>query len=234
MKKVGISLFILVFLLISVVTGCSQKQELPFTNSPENDIKIDYMEDILQDEEKYVEMYKEYLRAQISGNMSEEFEKFIDDLKNKSIEQGVKFIDNAEKWIVFEAYIKNRGVNLLEEEVKKVIDNYLRHTRLGDEEAALELSPEMEEQDPVGKVKKYMEDNNIKVTEIVFPEGFEDKDLTMYPFKFRYRYILKGTINNRPFEKEVVQDFYYGVDWSQGKDKMRSMIEYIRDVHEDN
>lgn len=92
----------------------------------------------------------------------------------------------------------------------------------------------MEAQDPVGKVKKYMQDNDIKVTEISFPETFEQVDYSIYPIKFTYRYILKGTIGKKPFEKEVVQDFYVGIDWSMGKDleNMRDVIEYIRDVSE--
>jgi hypothetical protein len=41
-------------------------------------------------------------------------------------------------------------------------------------------------------------------------------------------------MGKKSFEKEVVQNFYVGVDWSKGKEKenMRDVIEYIRDVSE--
>ncbi|WP_207207978.1 hypothetical protein [Xylanivirga thermophila] len=53
--------------------------------------------------------------------------------------------------------------------------------------------------------------------------------------KSTYRYILKGTVGKKPFEKEVVQDFCIGIDWSEGKEKenMRDVIEYIQDVKEE-
>lgn len=56
--------------------GCSEK-ELPFTNSPENDIKIDYMEDIVQNKDKYKKMYMDYASMRIVGTMSEELEKSL-------------------------------------------------------------------------------------------------------------------------------------------------------------
>ena len=60
------------------------------------------------------------------------------------------------------------------EGTKEKVDSYLRYSRLGDENATeFDLSPELEAQDPVGQVKKYMQDNDIKVTEIDFLDGFE-------------------------------------------------------------
>lgn len=213
--------------------GCSEK-ELPFTNSPENNIKIDYMEGIVQSPEKYKQMYKDYISARLTANVSDELDKFITELKNKSTETAGKFADNSDKFIIINAAMEKDKEDILES-TKEMVDNYLKYSRLGDENATeFGLSPELEAQDPVGKVKKYMQDNDIKVTEISFPETFEQVDYSIYPIKFTYRYILKGTIGKKPFEKEVVQDFYVGIDWSKGKDleNMRDVIEYIRDVSE--
>jgi hypothetical protein len=213
--------------------GCSEK-ELPFTNSPENDIKIDYMEDIVQNQDKYEKMYMDYASMRIVGTMSDELEQFLTELENKSTETVGKFTDNGDKFIVINAAIE-KNKESIEESTREMVDNYLKYSRLGDENATeFGLSPELETQDPVGKVKKYMEDNNIKITEISLPEAFEQVDYDVYPIKFTYRYILKGTMGKKPFEKEVVQDFYVGVDWSKGKEKenMRDVIEYIRDVSE--
>ncbi|XOQ45310.1 MAG: Secreted protein [Clostridium sp.] len=220
------------FIIILSLMGCSEK-ELPFTNSPENDIKIDYMEDIVQDQEKYEQMYKDYISARLTANVSDELDKFITELKNKSTETAGKFVDNGDKFIAFQMSLDDYKEDI-NKGAKTLVDNYLKYTRLGDKEAtAFGLSPELEAQDPVGKVKQYMEKNNIKVTEIVFPEAFEEANYNLYPVKYTYRYILKGTVNNKPFEKEVVQDFYVGIDWSEGKDKTKDVIEYIRDVKEE-
>jgi len=236
MKRIVFSVLFLA--LVLVFTGCGSKKELPFTNSPESSIKIDYMEDIIQNEDKYAEMYIKYTSARIFGTMSEEFEQFISELENESEEKAVKFIDNADKFIALRSILNDDTKEVVKQDAKQIIDGYLRRSRLGDENTIFDLSPELEAQNPVGRVKEYMENNKIKVTEIDFPAGFENVNFDIYPFKFTYRYVLKGTVGNRnrPFEKEVVQDFYYGIDWSKGKEKenMKMVIEYIHDVKEDN
>ncbi|MCG1013226.1 hypothetical protein JT739_11550 [Tepidanaerobacter sp. GT38] len=221
------------FIVILSLMGCSEK-ELPFTNSPENDIKIDYMEDIVLNKDTYKEMYMDYASMRIVGFMSEDLEKFLTEMENVSTERVGKFADNGDKFIITQT-IKEKNEEDIKEIFKNMIDNYLKYSRLGDESATkFGLSPELETQDPVGKVKKYMEDNDIKITEISFPNGFEKVDFDIYPMEFTYRYILKGTMKKKPFEKEVVQKFYVGFDWSKGKDKenMKDVIEYIRDVSE--
>jgi len=232
MKK--IVTFVLFFVLILTLAGCGSK-ELPFVNSPENSIKIDYMEDIVLNKDTYKEMYMDYASMRIVGFMSEDLEKFLTEMENVSTERVGKFVDNGDKFIIINAVMENNKEGVLES-TKEMVDNYLKYSRLGDENATeFGLSPELEAQDPVGKVKQYMKDNDIKVTEISFPNGFEKVDYSVYPVKFTYRYVLKGTMGKKSFEKEVVQDFYVGVDWSKGKDKenMRDVIEYIRDVKED-
>jgi len=164
--------------------------------------------------------------------MSDELEQFLTELENKSSETVLKFIDNGDKFIVINAAIE-KNKESVEKSTKEMIDNYLKYSRLGDESASeFGLSPELETQDPVGKVKKYMEDNDIKITEISLPEAFEQVDYDVYPIKFTYKYIIKGTMGKKPFEKEMVQDFYVGIDWSKGKEKesMRDVIEYISDA----
>lgn len=221
------------FIVILSLMGCSEK-ELPFTNSPENDIKIDYMEDIVLNKDTYKEMYMDYASMWIAGFMSEDLEKFLTEMENVSTERVGKFVDNGDKFIIVQT-VKEKNEEDIKEIFKNMIDNYLKYSRLGDESATeFGLSPELETQDPVGKVKKYMQDNDIKITEISFPNGFEKVDFDIYPMEFTYRYILKGTMKKKPFEKEVVQKFYVGFDWSKGKDKenMKDVIEYIRDVSE--
>lgn len=155
------------FIIILSLMGCSEK-ELPFTNSPENNIKIDYMEGIVQSPEKYKQMYKDYISARLTANVSDELDKFITELKNKSTETAGKFADNSDKFIIINAAMEKDKEDILES-TKEMVDNYLKYSRLGDENATeFGLSPELEAQDPVGKVKKYMQDNDIKVTEIFF------------------------------------------------------------------
>lgn len=226
MKKKVISILSIVTILSLVLIGCGKK-ELPFTHSPENDIKIDYMEEIIQNQEKYEGLYYDYASMMIAGVMSDELEQFANGLTE---EASGKFADNANKHIALKMSLDEYQEEI-DEGAKTLVDNYLKYSRLGDKEATeFGLSKELEAQDPIGKVNQYMKDENIEITEIVFPETFENVNYDLYPMKYTYRYILKGTVNKQPFEKEVVQDFYIGVDWSEGMDNIKDIIEYVRDV----
>lgn len=233
-KKHRISYILICLIIIISLVGCSEKIE-PFAHSPENDIKIDYMEDIIQNQDKYKKMYMRHSALKLLGVMKEDLQQFLTDLENKSVETAEKFTDNGDKFIVFQISLDD-SKRIIEDGAKTLIDNYLKYTRLGDEEATeFGLSTELEAQDPISKVNEYMKENKIEVTEVILPQVFEKVDYDLYPMKFTYGYILKGTVGKKPFEKEVVQDFYIGIDWSKGKEKenMRDTIEYIRDVKEE-
>jgi len=212
-----------------------EQQFEPFSYSPENDIRIDYMEDILEDEKLYADMYYKYAMLRIAGGLTDELMIFMDRLDYERGEEALeKFVDNGEKYIVVQMASDDLHGGI-EEIAKTMIDSYLKYTRLGEKEAeaGFKLSKEMEEHNPVEKVKKYMEDNKIVVEEIVFSETFEDVNYDIFPMKFTYRYTLKGKVDDKPFEKEVLQNFFIGWDWSEGKDNAYDVIEYVRDVNEE-
>jgi hypothetical protein len=134
------------------------------------------MEGIVQNQEKYEKMYKDYASMRIAGTMSDELDKFLTELENKPKEVAGKFTDNGDKFIIINAVMENNKEGVLES-TREMVDNYLKYSRLGDENSkGFGLSPELEAQDPVGKVKQYMKDNDIKVTEISFPKTFEQVD----------------------------------------------------------
>lgn len=232
-KKMFIIVIAVLLLMTAVFTGCGRQEIIPFDESPENEIKIDFMEDILENEELYADMYRKYAMLRMLGGLSEELEAFMNKLKEEKGEEAlIKFADNGEKWNLIQL-TRDEIQSNIDEVAKEMVDSYLRHTRLGDKEAVeFNLSKEMEEQDPIGKVKKYMEDNKIVVEEIIFPETFEDANYDIFPMRFTYRYILKGKVDGRPFEKEVVQNFLIGWDWSEGKENSYDTIEFIKDVED--
>ena len=106
--------------------GCSEK-ELPFTNSPENNIKIDYMEDIVLNKDTYKEMYMDYASMRLVGFMSEDLEKFLTEMENVSTERVGKFVDNGDKFIIMQI-VKEKNEEDIKEIFKNMIDNYLKGT----------------------------------------------------------------------------------------------------------
>lgn len=207
----------------------------PFSYSPESDIWIDYMEDIICNEAKYEEMYRHYKLLRVGGLLSEDLDSFIDKVEEEHGEERLEeFADNGEKYILVQlVLLKDPQIqDELDEEAKKIVDSYLKYTRLGEGEMDFYISQQLDEHDAVGRVKRYMEENGIVVEEIIFPETFEDTNYDIFPIKYTYRYVLRGTANNEPFEKEVIQDFYIGWDWTEGEENMYDVIEYITDANE--
>lgn len=219
---------VLVFVFCLSLTGC--KKEMPFAVSPENQLKVDYMEKILDNPDEYYDLFMDYSGYQVFDTKTEKLENFMNGLSEKERE---RFEENGYHFLYINMFLKGKEKEI-EGFAEELVINYLKNTRLGNKDATVELCPEFALQDPVGKVKQYMDKNKIVVNEILFPENFEKAVIyDVYPMQFRYRYVIKGTVKGKPFEKEVVQDFYIGMDWPLGTEDSRDCIKYIRDVIEE-
>lgn len=223
--------FLSTFTVLYFTISGDKTKKLPFTHSPENDIKIAYMEDIIENEEIYSDLYSDYSQAALNGVVTKRLEKFMKQMKeNISPEALGKFIDNGEKYILLQTIVASLGRENIQEEYRKYIEEYLKFSRLGDKEAnGFSLSPELKARQLIHKVERYIEKENIKVKEIIFPNECQAINDTIYPMKLTYRYILKGMMKEQPFEREAIQDFYIGFDWSKGVENGRDVIEYIQD-----
>ena len=222
--KIKIGVFAILISLI--LTGCATSK--PFNKSPEEEIRVNYMEDIINNYEEYSEIYTEYSKFRIAGNVSEKYEKFLERYKKEKTKEEIgKFADNGDKFILLQIAIEE-DKQRLEQEFVTLVTNYLKATKLQAKDTEYAFSPEFKNQNPEGKVLEYLEQENIKIEKIIFPEVFEEVDYSIYPAKCSYRYVLQGTVKGKPFTKEMFQDFYLGFDW-QDKKNIFNIIEYIRD-----
>ena len=213
---------------------------IPFSTSPEDDIQIAYMDDIINNVVEYTYMYCECLPfIADKGEMPEDLEAFIDKIQaEKGEDEAIRFMINTAKYAVVKAktVLQDMERTDLEEVAIKLIQDYLKYSRLGDSESnTFYFTKEMEEADPIEKVKTYMSENDIIVTDIVFSDSVESSTFYfLQPMRFTYRYTIKGTIKGQAFEKEVVQDFYIGVDNNIIEENILDamVIEYIKDTPE--
>lgn len=212
-KKI-LSLLILLFIL--VLTGCQTK--IPFEINPESTITIEHIEKEIKNAEKNKEFYEKYFQYRLLGVMPNGLEDMIEEIPDGELP--IK-IDNAEKLFLINLLNKGKPEEV-DKIVKEEIQNYIKASKMK-EKVDFTLSEELKKHDPIKKVQDYMAKNDIKVTEIIFPDVFEEKNTWNYPMKFRYRYVIKGTIKGNPFEKEIVQDFYIGTD-----SNLHQTIEYIK------
>ena len=102
--------------LIFTIPGCEYVKS-PFKYSPEDDMKIDYMEDIIKYKEKYASLYSDFILAALNGVVTNRLETFINNTK-ESGKTGIikKFIDNGDKYILLQTIIETRGLEELEKE----------------------------------------------------------------------------------------------------------------------
>lgn len=224
MKKIFASIIIVSIL---VMVGCTTK--IPFETSPEKEIRIEYMEEMKQNYSLYKEMYDEYIKIRALGGLkkpSEEFTEFLENMKaTKTKEYIGRFADNGDKLALLKMGLTNRKEEY-SQEIKELVDNYLKATRLQTKVGDYLLTPELKACNPEEKVLDYLNKNKITIEEIIFPETFEKIDYDVYPLKHTYRYVLKGSVKGKSFEKEIVQDFYIGFDWSD----MKNVQNQIEDI----
>lgn len=84
---------LLTLLCVLLLAGCSNKKEIiPFDQSPENEAKIDFMEDIVQNEEKYSEMYYEFAKFVVTGIETDKYTAFLNEIKEEKGEDAEKYI----------------------------------------------------------------------------------------------------------------------------------------------
>ena len=216
----------------------------PFKDNPENEIEIDSMKEIVNNEKERTGLYKLEFNYVTNKKTSEEVQKELDALKKKD-SKVYKFDDKELNTNTLKLYVLY-DINDLQKTytfdklAKAVVQDYLDISKVNKplgNGLKLWLSPEMEKNQPVEKVQEYMKNNDIKITDIEFPNTYESKNTMMYPVRYTFSYIVKGTIKGQPFEKQITQDFYFGLDMqdlNNWKKDFKMPIQYIRDISNDN
>ena len=236
-RKVIVTALIVGFSLFSF--GCSKVE--PFKTSPENSIKISAMDDVVKNEDALTKSYTlEYSQVQ-TGKISDDLQKELDSLKEKwGNDYDAKhdeFVLQTQELFVVNDMNDTQKTGLFDKAAMNVIKYYTvasRTDKRKDQIAEINkfLSSDLQKEDPINKVKDYMNKNKIVVNDIVFPETFEKKNTMMFPMKYTYSYVIKGTIDGKPFEKQETQDFYIGVnikDFSHVSKDLEMPLMYIRD-----
>lgn len=224
---IGLERFITMYTSLNFTYECKMP-DFPIKKIPMFDIKIDYMEDIIRREEEYAALYIDYTQAKLEGVITKRLEQFKKELHNISEEAWEKFCDNGDKYILLNTIIASSKKGFLEKEYKRYIEDFLKNSLRGDKEAVgYELSPELLSKHLVDKMRQCLKAHNIIIKAIIFPKGFETFNCGIYPIKLTYRYVLIGIEKGSLFEKEIIQKFYIGYDWSEGVEKGRDIIEYM-------
>lgn len=234
MRRKSILIFTCIVLLVAVVlTGCISGK-VPFNVSPENSLKVDIVDTSLQNADENHKIYQQYNQYKLSGVMSSDIKSMFEKKKAGKTDEEYQriigqYVVNGDKvFTMHVAYLKPEKAAKLDKIYVKYVQEYIKSTRMKQGELSITLYPEFSKQDPAAKVKEYMDKEKIVVTDADLPNIFENEDILNYPFKFTYRYVLKGTINGKAFEKEVVQDFFMG--WEDDSKGNGDVLYAIKDV----
>lgn len=239
MKRKGIKLLALIIGVSLFSFGCSKVE--PFKTSPENTIKISAMEDIVKNEETLTKSYTlEYTEVQ-TGKVSDDLQKELDSLKKKwgndYDAKHKEFVLQTQELFVVNDMNDTKKTGVFDKMAISVMQYYINASRTDKVKDSSDvvnsyLSADLQKEDPIKKVKDYMSKNKIVITEVVFPETYEKKNTMMYPIKYTYSYILKGTIDGKTFEKQVTQDFYFGPeikDFAHIENNFQMPLMYVKD-----
>lgn len=232
-KKIALLLMCLIS-MIALLSGCGSK--VPMSQSPENAIKIKSIDNMVATESKLIDVYKwDYAYRTTHTNIIE-LQQYLDKYKkdngDKKYTEHVKMLNQNGVKLTLLHYNFDKNIDVIDQLVKKDIDNYLLTTRMGKNDLKYSLSDEFKKETPESKVKEYLNDNKIEVKELVFPNTFQEINRWAYPMKYTYSYIVKGTKNGKPFETQVTQDFYVSLNIKDVKDLSKGFsgeITYIKD-----
>lgn len=229
--KKYVPLILVLVIITTMFTGCN-KTIIPFAENPENSIKTDIVEDSIKNAELNKEIYKLINAGKTLGKMPDKLDEMFEKLKEgktqKEYENALAhYMESGEYvWLVYIVYKKE--AEEMNKEIAIDIASYIKASRYGENDKIFKLAKDFEKQNPIAKVKQYMAEKKIKITDLDLPNTVESYDIENYPFRFTYRYVIRGTVNEKPFEKEVVQDFYFVFE-PEGDDKVTKIVG-IKDV----
>lgn len=246
MKKY-IQLLVIIVILLTFV-GCKGKEKVDDHASvqktvhnkaikvfPDVNLDIGLYKDMVENYEDYVEFNKYYIYT--NNDMDIEDEKYKEVMSRWEVE---KSEDELEKIKENAKIINTLTTKLLYEEKESFVSNqllvvvkdYINATRLKDDSGKLFLSKELEDENLVDKVRSYMDENRIKITEIIYPDTFAVRNYKVHPVKYTYRYTIKGEMNGEPFEEDVVQDFHVTFNIEQNSMHIAYISQSIEEIEE--
>jgi hypothetical protein len=219
-----ISLILTILFVISLMAGC-KKAIVPFKTNPEGAFKDAAVESDIAKADELRDIYEDYFTYRVLGQMPDPLEKKIDAM---SEEEAQEFSRRAAIIGLFELTY-SKDTTSLEGFFLKRIKSYLNDSKMGKEADGLTFSDELKAFDPINKVQQYMKDNKIKVTELVLPDTFVETDCYNYPISLKYKYIVKGTVNEKEFEKEITQTFFFEFTMDDGNiENTQEYLSYIK------
>lgn len=213
MRKILITLLILMSLLAS---GCD-KGVLEVTEEVFGEMPDAYISQSIEGDinnlDELREMHKHY---RVNNTLFTETEAFNDFYSKLDEEEQLKFAKRSDMvtalWFAYNDKESGFDQFFIDE-----IKNYLTATKQA-ANTELNLSKELLEKDPVNTVKEYMDKSKIEIVEMFLPNALVSIDRWNYPIKTEYKYLVKGTVDGEPFEKEIVQTFYFGANLDEVED----------------
>jgi len=209
-------LFLVVILLITLV-GCAKTPVTPFEQNPDTFISESLQKDV-DNADELREMYKHFRINSWLETETEAMNTFYGALS----EEDQKTFALRGNMIVFLHYHYNEHESEFDKNLIDLTKNYLKASKLGDPvfDGTLEenIGKALIEKNPILATQTYLKENKIEITNLQLPDTFVSVDRWNYPMKGVYKYIVEGTMDGEPFEKEITQTFYFGANLEEVSD----------------
>lgn len=223
MKRNLLALSMLFVLVLSFI-GCS-KPIIPFEKSPEDGLILDIITQSEKNAEERIEMFKQYDHFLTLGKMPDDLRTKLEAWKTEKTPE-VYEKDMAE-FVAQGQFLFLANANLEFPKTQESLDKtnalimnpikaYIAKFYTGEEQPKLYVNEGFLYLKPFEAADSYMTKNKITVTEIVYPEIYDSRESWNYPLMFTVTYVVKGTVGDKPFEKEICQDFFVGEKGSNG------------------
>ena len=195
-------------------------KEEAFTTMPEQQLVTDYLKEYLQGGDQLyqdgVNFKKLYWDDVVNEGLISKYDLSYE--QGKIYDLNELYAINPKLYSVAINFIKH-GVNcdltdsvtFANKGLMPMVQNYLSDIWEDNKEGEYKLSPEFEQLNPKKHVQKYLKENKIKLTEIVYPTKANGLEKISGATVMNVTVTFKGTQNGKEFSKTLNLDFYFVV-----------------------
>lgn len=227
-KKKFLTILMASMLIVGTLGGCSVsnpvsstkievKKENAFDTVPENKLVPKFVTERYKKNDELRGDYETITQGIIFGNETENLEEVKSKLgiNAEPLKYTLKglYEDNKDFYSGFAHYITTKSVNPSEatkyaNEMLLIAQDYLANTLMG-EENEVSLAPEFKELEPEKYVKKYLKENDIEITNVVYPQRWNNIHIGVGSTIIDGKVTIEGTQKGKKFRVEKIYNFHF-------------------------
>lgn len=193
-------------------------KEEAFTTMPEQQLATDYLKEYLQGGDELYQEGMKFFNLYWKDEVDQEFiDKYNLSYENNKVYELSELYNINSKLFTIAMNSNRHGLNcdltdpvtFANKGLMPVVQNYLSDIWEDNKDGEYTLSPEFKELNPKKYVQKYLKENKIELTEVVYPTKANGLEQISGATVMNVTVTFKGTQDGKEFSKTLNLDFYF-------------------------